>query len=136
MVAVAADELGSACPPLVCVGGQPSAAWLLLDLLAADDARFRYHGDFDWCGVRIATAICTRLNQERERWQSWRYTELPTKPWSRPRRLPRPAPLSGDAVATPWDPGLSAAMARRGQRIEEELRLDTLLADMRCHQVR
>jgi hypothetical protein len=32
----AADELGSRCPPLVCVGGQPSAAgWQLLDLLTS-----------------------------------------------------------------------------------------------------
>ena len=32
VVAAAADELGARCPPLVCVGGQPSAAvWRLLD---------------------------------------------------------------------------------------------------------
>lgn len=138
VVAVAADELGSACPPLVCVGGQPSAAaWLLLDLLAADGARFRYHGDFDWGGVRIATTICSRLNQERERWQPWRYDRAAYEALvSAAPVTARPAPLSGDAVATPWDPGMSAAMARRGQRIEEELCLDTLLADLRCHQVR
>lgn len=135
VVAVAADELGSACPPLVCVGGQPSAAaWLLLDLLAAGGARFRYHGDFDWGGIRIATTICTRLNQEQERWQPWRYDRTAYE--ALVSAAPVRAPLSGDAVATPWDPGLSAAMARRGQRIEEELCLDTLLADLRCRQVR
>ena len=35
-------ELGNGCPPLVCVGGQPSAAvWRLLDLLAAGGAQRR-----------------------------------------------------------------------------------------------
>jgi hypothetical protein len=42
-------------------------------------------------------------------------------------RLPR---LVGEPVATPWDPSLADAMARRGVRIEEELCLDTLLADL------
>ena len=61
VIAAAADELGSRCPPLVCVGGQPSAAgWRLLDLLAAGGAEFRYHGDFDWGGIRIASAVRQR----------------------------------------------------------------------------
>ena len=42
-------------------------------------------------------------------------------------RLPR---LAGEPVATPWDPGLAAAMACHDVRIEEELSLDTLLADL------
>ena len=58
VVAAAADELGARCQPLVCVGGQPSAAgWRLLELLAAGGAEFGYHGDFDWGGVRIARAV-------------------------------------------------------------------------------
>ncbi len=70
VVAAAADELGRGCPPLVCVGGQPSAAgWRLLDLLAAGGAEFRYHGDFDWGGVRIASAVRERV----QRWGPWRY---------------------------------------------------------------
>lgn len=41
VVATAADELGARCQPLVCVGGQPSAAgWRLLELLAAGGAEF------------------------------------------------------------------------------------------------
>ena len=64
VIAAAADELGSRCPPLVCVGGQPSAAgWRLLDLLAAGGAEFRYHGDFDWGGIRIASAVRQRVGQ-------------------------------------------------------------------------
>jgi len=40
-------------------------------------------------------------------------------------RLPR---LTGEPVATPWDPSLAAAMACHDVRIEEELTLDILLA--------
>ena len=131
VVAAAAEELGSRCPPLVCVGGQPSAAgWRLLDLLAAGGAEFRYHGDFDWGGVRIAVAVRQRVGQGRSRWRPWRYdagayeaaAAVPAA-----GRLPR---LAGEPVATPWDPGLAAAMARHAVRIEEELSLDSLLADL------
>ncbi len=136
VIAAAADELGSRCPPLVCVGGQPSAAgWRLLRLLAAGGARFRYHGDFDWGGVRIANAVRQRAVQARSHWQPWRYdrdayealaTAMPALTHTATRR-PR---LAGEPAATPWDPGLAAAMARHGVRVEEELSLDLLLADL------
>lgn len=64
VVAAAADALGPACPALVCTGGQPSAAVLVLVLvllrsLTRAGARLSHHGDFDWGGVRIGTS-CTR----------------------------------------------------------------------------
>jgi uncharacterized protein (TIGR02679 family) len=135
VIAAAADELGSYCPPLVCVGGQPSAAgWRLLDLLAAGGAEFRYHGDFDWGGIRIASAVRQRVGQAQSRWQPWRYdrdayetaaaTVLAVHAAA---RLPR---LACDPVATPWDPGLADAMARHDVRVEEEIFLDALLADL------
>jgi uncharacterized protein (TIGR02679 family) len=135
VIAAAADELGDRCPPLVCVGGQPSAAgWRLLDLLAAGGAEFRYHGDFDWGGIRIAGAVRQRVGQEQSRWQPWRYDGAAYESAvasvlarQAADRLPR---LAGDAVAAPWDPGLAAAMARHAIRIEEELSLDSLLADL------
>lgn len=141
VIAAAADELGSRCPPLVCVGGQPSAAgWRLLDLLAAGGAEFRYHGDFDWGGVRIASAVRQRAIQARSNWEPWRYdrdayealaaarptaghTATAAAATARPR-------LAGEPAATPWDPGLAAAMTRLGVRLEEELSLDLLLADL------
>jgi uncharacterized protein (TIGR02679 family) len=135
VIAAAADELGSRCQPLVCVGGQPSAAgWRLLDLLAASGAEFRYHGDFDWGGIRIASAVRTRMDRRQACWQPWRYDrdtyETLTAAVSAAlpaARLPR---LAGEPVATPWDPGLAAAMARSDLRIEEELTLDALLTDL------
>ena len=135
VIAAAADELGSRCPPLVCVGGQPSAAgWRLLDLLAAGGAEFRYHGDFDWGGIRIARAVCQRVGQEQSQWQPWRYDRNAYEAAATAvlavhaaTRLPR---LAGEPVATPWDPGLAAAMACHDVRIEEELSLDALLADL------
>lgn len=55
VLAVAADALGPACPPLVCLQGQPSAAALtLLRGLHDHGAALYYHGDFDWGGLRIA----------------------------------------------------------------------------------
>jgi hypothetical protein len=41
--------------------------------------------------------------------------------------LPR---LTGEPVATPWDPDLATAMARHDVRVEEELFLDILLSDL------
>jgi uncharacterized protein (TIGR02679 family) len=135
VIAAAADELGRDCPPLVCVGGHPSAAaWRLLDLLAAGGAEFGYHGDFDWGGVRIAAAVRTRTGQGRARWQPWRYNRdayealaARVSAASPAVALPR---LPGEPAATPWDPALATAMIRRGLRIEEELCLDSLLTDL------
>jgi uncharacterized protein (TIGR02679 family) len=135
VIAAAADELGNCCPPLVCVGGQPSVAgWRLLDLLAASGAEFRYHGDFDWGGIRIASAVRQRLGERRSHWQPWRYDADAYEAAAKTvlaapaaARLPR---LAGDPVATPWDPGLADAMARHDVRVEEELSLDVLIADL------
>jgi len=135
VVAAAADQLGARCQPLVCVGGQPSAAgWRLLDLLAAGGAGFLYHGDFDWGGIRIAGAVRERAVIARARWGPWRYdrdayeTLAAGMPATRPTtRLPQ---LASESATTPWDPALAPAMTHRGIRIEEELTLDTLLADL------
>jgi uncharacterized protein (TIGR02679 family) len=135
VIAAAADELGNRCPPLVCVGGQPSAAaWRLLDLLAAGGVQFRYHGDFDWGGIRIASAVRRRVGLGQSHWKPWRYDRdayeaaaAAASTAQAAARLPR---LAGEPAATPWDPSLADAMARRDARIDEELSLDILLADL------
>jgi len=127
VVAAAADELGARCQPLICVGGQPSAAgWRLLELLAVGGAAFGYHGDFDWGGVRIAQAVHQRVN-----WRPWRYDHQAYQ--AAVSAAPPLAPLArlaGEPAATPWDPELAAAMRHHNLRIEEELTLDALLQDL------
>ncbi|KAB8194285.1 TIGR02679 family protein [Nonomuraea phyllanthi] len=120
VVAAAADELGASCPPLICGGGRPSTAvWRLLDLLAAGGATFAYHGDFDWGGIAIASSVHERLG-----FQPWRFDAASYQ------AVPSSAPLSGQARPTPWDPALTVAMERRGVRVEEELVLAELIADL------
>ncbi|HEY2444066.1 MAG TPA: TIGR02679 family protein [Streptosporangiaceae bacterium] len=127
VVAAAADELGARCQPLVCVGGQPSAAvWRLLELLAAGGAEFGYHGDFDWGGVRIARAVLGKVN-----WRPWWYDRRAYEAAvSAVHPLTPLAQLAGQPAATPWDPELAAAMRTSNVRIEEELTLDALLQDL------
>lgn len=124
VAAAAADELGARCRPLVCVGGQPSAAgWRLLELLAAGGAEFAYHGDFDWGGVRIASAVRHRIS-----WRPWRYDR---QAYEAAAAAAHPlAPLVGEPAATPWDTELADAMRQRNARIEEELTLDAILQDL------
>ena len=127
VVAAAADELGARCQPLVCVGGQPSAAgWRLLELLAAGGAEFGYHGDFDWGGVRIARTVGQRVD-----WRPWRYDHRDYEAVVLAARPLTPLGLlAGEPAATPWDPELASAMRHRNVRIEEELTLDALLQDL------
>jgi uncharacterized protein (TIGR02679 family) len=134
VIAAAADELGSRCPPLVCVGGQPSAAgWRLLDLLAAGNAGFRYHGDFDWGGIRIASAVRERVARSGSHWQPWRYGRDSYEAVATAMLAAHdaaPPRLTGEPASTPWDPDLATAMAHHDVRVEEELFLDILLADL------
>jgi uncharacterized protein (TIGR02679 family) len=127
VIAAAADELGAGCQPLVCVGGQPSAAaWRLLELLSAGGAEFSYHGDFDWGGVRIARAVSQRVA-----WRPWWYDRHAYEAAVSAAHPLRPlAGLVGEPTATPWDPELAFAMRDCNARIEEELTLDALLQDL------
>lgn len=126
VLAAAADELGARCQPLVCVGGQPSAAgWRLLDLLVAGGAEFEYHGDFDWGGVRIAGAVRNRVN-----WRPWRYDHVAYQAAVAAHPLAALAGLAGNPASTPWDPELAAVMRQHNLRVEEELALDALLEDV------
>ncbi|MFD5244593.1 TIGR02679 family protein [Amycolatopsis sp. NPDC058340] len=122
VLASAADELGPGCPPLVCVNGQPSAAVLrLLDLLAAEGATFRYHGDFDWGGIRIANTLRGRIS-----WEPWRFDAAAYS-----STTVAGGPLTGRVADATWDPELRPTLERRGVRIEEELVLPALLRDLR-----
>ncbi|MET8748609.1 TIGR02679 family protein [Streptomyces sp. NPDC004667] len=124
VLAAAADTHGGDCAPLVCLQGQPSAAALtLLRHLHRGGTTLRYHGDFDWGGLRIASALLRRVP-----WLPWRYTTADY----RAAALAHPGgpPLTGRPAEAPWAPGLSDALEELGIRIEEETVLDALLSDL------
>jgi uncharacterized protein (TIGR02679 family) len=124
VVEAAANELGAACPPLVCVEGQPSvAARTLLVRLHGRRARLRYHGDFDWGGLRIA-AVVFGLTEARP----WRY-DGPAYLEAVRQGLGSPL-VTGEPCDSPWDPSLRAAIERHRVRVEEEQQLPLLLDDL------
>jgi uncharacterized protein (TIGR02679 family) len=109
-------------PVLVCTGGQPSTAVVeLLQRLSASGATVRYHGDFDWAGLRIAQALAARVP-----WAPWRFEAddyLREVGGSSPSLR-----LKGASAESPWDRRLATAMAAHGLAIEEEA-VARLLAD-------
>ncbi|MFF1788362.1 TIGR02679 family protein [Kitasatospora sp. NPDC058243] len=124
VVLAAADRLGPDCAPLVCVQGQPSTAALRLLRLYADTGwTLRYHGDFDWGGLRIATRLLSHVP-----WTPWRYTAADYR--TALDTHPATAALTGTPTDAPWDQALRASLLAAGRRIEEELVLDGLLADL------
>ncbi len=125
VVSAAADGLGAASPPLVCLQGQPSAAVVaLLRLLVSRGAAVRYHGDFDWGGVTIARTLASHID-----WLPWRY-DAASYLEALGRRGDFPPALSGAAQATPWDARLAEVMQERGVSVEEEVMLDELVGDL------
>ncbi|GAA2003686.1 hypothetical protein GCM10009799_33500 [Nocardiopsis rhodophaea] len=123
VVAAVADHLGSSCPPLVCTQGQPSAAAVaLLRLLADNGADLRYHGDFDWGGIRIANTLLRRVP-----WRPWRFSAAD---YQVAATANHGSPLTGTPTQADWDPELATALHETGVRIEEETVLDRLLNDL------
>ncbi|MCF4140849.1 TIGR02679 family protein [Streptomyces sp. Tue 6430] len=131
VLSAAADAFGPACPPLVCLQGQPSAAALtLLHDLSTRGAGLLYHGDFDWGGVRIAAALARSVP-----WRPWRYEAAHYRAAvavaAAAAAAADAAPgLTGRPAETPWDPALAASLLELGVRVEEEAVLDDLLADL------
>ncbi len=126
LVAIAADRVGLHCAPLVCTDGMPAAAQrTLLTQLAQAGARLRYHGDFDWPGIRIA-------NHVMRTWETypWRFGaldyEAATASASHTRR-----DLADAHVIASWDAALAPAMQRHGLAIAEEAVAAPLLGDLR-----
>lgn len=65
VVAEAADRLGPACSPLICVDGMPNtAAGVLIQQLVDRGAEVRYHGDTDAGGARIAELMRRRYSAQ------------------------------------------------------------------------
>lgn len=110
-------------PVLVCTSGQPSTAVVeLLTRLAGEGAECRYHGDFDWAGLRIARSLSAHV-----KWMPWRYTDAD---YRAAMRDGKPSLcLAGTPAESPWDPNLAVAMAECGLALEEEAVANLLAAD-------
>lgn len=122
VVDAAANRLGSSSRPLICTDGQPkSASHLLLDALTQAGIQIRYHGDFDWEGIRIGNRV-----MERHRAVSWRFNAADYFAASKNEYA-----LKGEPVSPQWDAKLGDVMARVGRCVHEENVLATLLADLR-----
>lgn len=123
IVSMAADRWGQDCAPLVCVNGQPGVAvQLVLRALLDSGARLRYHGDFDWGGLRIANGMITRFGADPWRMDVASYQEAAVRGLGRE--------LSGSPVEACWDTGLAPAMSSIGLGIDEEHVVDDLLQDL------
>lgn len=122
----AAEELGPACPPLVCTEGRPSTAFhRLARVVRAGGAVMRYHGDFDWPGVDMADQILRR------------YAALPWRMGTEDYRRAlsqgiEHIALKGATRATPWEPALADAMKEAGAAAYEESCLEPLLEDLQA----
>lgn len=118
------DQADGAMPVLVCTWGQPSTAVVeLLAVLVSDGAQCRYHGDFDWAGLRIARALRARVS-----WAPWRYRAEDYR-----AAVADDVPalrLRGAPAESPWDPDLAAVMAESGIAVEEEAVAALLAADL------
>ncbi|WP_375502538.1 TIGR02679 family protein [uncultured Jatrophihabitans sp.] len=115
-------DVGSA-PVLVCTGGQPSTAVIeLLETLTSHGAACRFHGDFDWGGLRIARVLLQRIA-----WSPWRYSAAD---YAALAAGPRSRALIGTPAGSPWEPALAAVMADYGLAIEEEAVADVLADDL------
>lgn len=124
VVAQAGQLLEDRSAPLVCVEGQPnSAAAAVLDLLVAQGCELRYHGDFDWGGIRIANGVMARFGAT-----PWRYG---TDDYQNAHQLGRvelsDQPAGLDAS---WDRNLVPRMVHGGVAIYEEQVLGSLLHDL------
>lgn len=124
IVAIAADRLGPRCAPLVSTDGMPAAAQrLLLTQLAAAGARLRYHGDFDWAGLRIAGLVMRSFGAAPWRFGAKDYAAAV-------RDAHGEGVMMGAPVAAAWDAGLTVAMREHGVAIHEEAVAAVLLDDL------
>jgi uncharacterized protein (TIGR02679 family) len=120
----AAADLGPRSRPLICTEGQPSTAFhRLASAITAVGGRLRYHGDFDWPGIAIASAVLSRHDATPWRMSAGDYREAVREDSDHVK-------LSGPPQPTPWDPTLADAMAAAGRAVYEESVTDPLIADL------
>lgn len=115
LVAILADQLGTACPPVVCVDGHLGAAQrTILKQLKESGADLRYHGDYDWPGISIANHVIAKYGAVPWHFSAADYVAAA-------KSVPQlTIPLSGRPIIASWDADLTAAMITTGIKIEEE----------------
>ncbi|MBA2239583.1 MAG: TIGR02679 family protein [Lysobacter sp.] len=125
LLAIAADHLGAGCAPLVCTDGMPAAAQrTVLAQLARAGATLRYHGDFDWAGMRIGNHVMREHGAG-----PWRFDASDYR--NALRVAPSPGrQLQGAAVEASWDEALTATMRAAKLAIDEEMVAGCLLEDL------
>jgi uncharacterized protein (TIGR02679 family) len=125
LLAIAADRLGPHCRPMVCTDGMPAAAQnRLLSQLAQAGAVLRYHGDFDWAGLRIGNYMIREFGAEPWQFAAADYVAA-VQVSPRPGRR-----LDGVAALASWDSELTCAMQRHHLAIAEESVADRLVQDL------
>ena len=123
IVAIAADRLGALCAPLACTDGMPSAAQqTLLAQLAAQGARLRYHGDFDWAGVTIGNFVMREFGAE-----PWRFGAADYLSACGTRSIEL---RTDECVTALWDDRLTGVMCEHRAVVHEEALVETLLRDL------
>ena len=102
---------------VVCTRGQPTL--VVLDVLRAlNGSRLRYHGDFDWPGIHIASRLIAEVGVE-----PWHMGPADYETAIRPGLTP----LTGDPVEPVWDAELGASMRHHGVAVHEEALLPDLV---------
>ena len=120
----AAAELGAGSVPLLCAEGQPSAAFhQLAAAVVRGGGELRYHGDFDWPGLAIASAVMRRHGARPWRMSAADYIAGVRADAGHIR-------LTGTPQPTPWDPELGEVMAATGRVVYEETVTDALIGDL------
>lgn len=153
LVAIAADQLGTHCAPLVCTEGMPAAAQrVLLQQLAAAGAQLHYHGDFDWAGLHIGNHVMALCAARPWRFGAQDYlhalnaaghtpahttartsadTSADTSMYTAtPAATFKERDLGESPVSAVWDAQLAQAMQAHGLAIAEEAVVARLLPDL------
>ncbi len=121
VVAAAAERLGKCSAPLLCIEGNPrTPASRVLRQLRSTGAVLRYHGDFDWEGIRIANLVTKRFGA-----LPWRFC---VEDYEIASALG--GALAGRPVVADWDPQLAQRMRELGKSVHEEAILELLCEDL------
>ena len=123
----AAAELGAGSAPLLCTEGRPSTAFhQLAGVIVSGGGELRYHGDFDWPGLAIASSVMRRHGARPWRMSAADYI-------AGVRADAEHVRLTGTPQPAPWDPELAEVMAVTGRAVYEESVAGALITDLSAH---